>query len=68
MNHEHLSSDLDTKLATIYYNKGNPNLFKIRVDVTLLVLNDELSHINCWLNHKDIRTVDNVEYRRPLTD
>jgi len=43
---------------------GKPNLFMANIDVTLYGLNDQLAQINVFLNHKDTRTVDNVEHRR----
>jgi len=52
--------DLNTKLVTIYYNEGKSNLFRVWVDVTLSVLKVRLDQINCWLNHRDTRMVDNV--------
>jgi hypothetical protein len=60
--------DVNTKLAAFYYNAGKPNLFRVRVDVTLFDLKDQLDQINYELNHNDIRRVDCAEYRHPLTE
>ena len=59
--------DLNTKLAAVYYNKGKPILLRIRVDVTLSGLKDQLNQINCDLHYRDTRSVDSIEYRRPST-
>jgi len=56
--------DPNTKLASVYYNKGKPpHLFRIRNDVTLSRLKDQLDKINCQLNHIDTRRVVGVEFR-----
>jgi len=61
--------DLNTKLAAVYYNGGTPpHLFRIRNDVTLSELKDELDQINRQLNHRHTRRVVGVEYRCPLFD
>ena len=61
--------DPNTKLAAVYYNGGTPpHLFRIRDDVTLSGLKDELDQINRQLNHRDTRRVVGVEYRCPLSD
>lgn len=60
--------DLNTKLVLVYYNKGKSNLLRVRNDVTLFGLKDQLDKINRRLNNKDTRRVDNVEYRRPSTE
>jgi len=61
--------DLNTKLAAIYYNGGTPpHLFRIRNDVTLSELKDELDQINRQLNHRDTRRVVGVNYRCPLSN
>ena len=50
--------DLNTKLAAIYYNGENhPHLLRIRNDVTLSGLKDQLDQINRQLNHRDTRRV-----------
>ena len=59
--------DLNTKLAAVYYNKGKPTLLRIRVDVTLSGLKDQLNQINRDLHYREIRSVDSIEYRRPST-
>ena len=57
--------DPNTKLAAVYYNGGTPpHLFRIRNDVTLSGLKDQLDQIN----HKDMMRVVGVEYRCPLFD
>jgi len=59
----------NTKLAAVYYNGGKPpHLCRIRNDVTLYGLKDELDQINRQLNHKDTRRVVSVEYRCLLSD
>ena len=61
--------DPNTKLAAVYYNGGTSlHLFRIRDDVTLSGLKDELDQINCQLNRRDTRRVVGVEYRCPLSD
>jgi len=61
--------DPNTKLAAVYYNGGTPHhLFRIRNNVTLSGLKDELDQINRQLNHRDTRRVVGVEYRCPLSD
>jgi len=60
--------DLNTKLAEVYYNMGKPHLFRVRNDVTLSGLNDQMDQINHQLNYRDTRRVDNVKYWCPLTD
>lgn len=61
--------DPNTKLAAVYYNGGTPpHLFRIRDDVTLSGLKDELDQINRQLNHRDTRRVVGVEYWCPLSD
>lgn len=46
---------LNTNLANIYDNAGKPHLFRVRVNVMLFVLKDQLIQINSRLNHKDTR-------------
>ena len=61
--------DSNTKLAAVYYNgETPPHLFRIRNNVTLSALKDELGQINCQLNHRDTRRVVGVEYQCPLPD
>ena len=61
--------DPNTKVAVIYYNGGTPpHLFRIRNDVTLSRLKDELNQINRQLNHRDTRRVVGVDYRCPLSN
>jgi hypothetical protein len=52
--------DLNTKLATIYYNTGKLNLFRVCVDVMLLDLKDQLYEINHQINQRDTRMVETV--------
>jgi len=59
----------NTKLAAVYSNEEKPpHLFRIRNDVTLFGLKDQLDQINRQLNHRDTRRVVGVEYRSPLPD
>ncbi|AES64062.2 40S ribosomal S10-like protein, putative [Medicago truncatula] len=44
----------------VYFNGGNPNLFKVRDDVTLKELKDQLDEINQRLNPEDTRRVEYV--------
>jgi hypothetical protein len=44
------------------------NLFRVRVNVMLLDLKDQLDQINNRINHKDTRRVYSVEDRHPSTD
>jgi len=61
--------DPNTKLAAVYYTGGKqPHLFRIRNDVTLSGLKDQLDQINRQLNHRDTRRVVGVEYWCPLSD
>jgi len=63
------SFDLNTKLTAVYYNDETPpHLFRIRNDVTLSGLKDELDQINHQLNHRDTRREVGVEYRCPLSN
>jgi len=59
--------DINIKLVIVYCNRGKLHMFRIRNDVTLSELKDELNQINRQLNHKDTRRVDGVDYRCPLT-
>jgi hypothetical protein len=57
---------VNTHLAAVYFNNGNPNLFRIHVDVTLADLKQQLDQLNRHLNgHRDTRRVTHIEYRRP---
>jgi hypothetical protein len=61
--------DPNTKLAAVYYNgRKPPLLFRIRKDVTISELKDQLDQVNRQLNHRDKRRVIGVEYRCPLSD
>nr|ABD32594.1 hypothetical protein MtrDRAFT_AC149577g14v1 [Medicago truncatula] len=40
-------------------------MFRVRNDVTLFVLKDQLNQINCPLNHKNTGRMESVEYQRP---
>lgn len=44
------------------------DLFRVRVDVTLVDLKGQLNQINRRLDHRDTGRVDNVGYRRLLID
>jgi len=43
--------DLNTKLVAVCYNSEKLNLFRVRVNVTLVDLKDQLDQIICRLNH-----------------
>jgi hypothetical protein len=46
-------TEVNTKLAEVYYNRGNPNLFMINhINVTLSDLKGQLDQINSRLNHR----------------
>ncbi|AES60618.1 40S ribosomal S10-like protein, putative [Medicago truncatula] len=51
--------------AQVRFNGGNPNLFKVRVDVTLKDLKDQLNEINQGLNPGNTRRVEDLQYARP---
>jgi len=51
--------------AQVRFNGGNPHLLKVRVDVTLKDLNDQLNKINQGLNPGDTRRVEDFQYARP---
>ncbi|XP_045796116.1 uncharacterized protein LOC123890528 [Trifolium pratense] len=55
----------NTRLAAVYFNGGNTNLFRIHEQVSLSDLKQQLTQINRRLNFRDPRTVTDVEYRRP---
>ncbi|MCI43039.1 hypothetical protein A2U01_0064276 [Trifolium medium] len=47
---------VNTHLAVVYFNKGNPNLFRIDVDVTLSDLKQQLDQLIGRLNgHRDTK-------------
>jgi len=54
--------DMNTNLATLYYNRGTHHLFIARVDVTLCDLKDQVDQISVCLNHIHPWSVDLVEY------
>jgi len=63
------SETLDNLFNTqVCFNGGNPNLFKVRDDVTLKELTDQLDEINQRLNHIDTSRVEYVWYERPSFD
>jgi hypothetical protein len=62
---EILEFKLNTDLATVYYNGGKPNLFRIHVDITLVDLKHRLSQFNCRHHFRNGRRVTDVEYHRP---
>jgi hypothetical protein len=43
---KNLEFQLDTHLAAVYYNGGEPNLFRIHVDVTPSDLKHKLPQLN----------------------
>jgi len=49
--------DSNTMLVAVCFNGGKPNLFKVRVDVTLVDLKDQHNQINQRLNHRNTRKV-----------
>ncbi|KAK2388929.1 hypothetical protein QL285_062566 [Trifolium repens] len=56
----------DTHLATVYFEAGTPNMFRIAVDSTLSDLNQQLDEINrCCNNRNDDRNVTSINYRKP---
>ncbi|PNX96230.1 hypothetical protein L195_g019432 [Trifolium pratense] len=56
----------NSHLDAVYYNQGNPNLFRINVDVTLADLKNQLTEVNCRLHGPNQRRVTEVVYRRLL--
>jgi len=51
--------------SQICFNGRNPYLFKVRDDVTLKDLKDQLNEINQRLNPGDTQRVEDVQYGRP---
>jgi len=51
--------------AQVRFNGGNPHLFKVRVDVTLKDMKDQLNWINQGLNLGDTMRVEDLQYVRP---
>jgi len=51
--------------AQVSFNGANRHLFKVRFDITLKDLKDQLNEINQILNLVDTRRVDNLQYARP---
>jgi hypothetical protein len=49
----------------VRFNSGNRHLFKVRVDITLKDLKDQLKEINQGLNPGDTRKVDDLQYAHP---
>ncbi|KEH30291.1 hypothetical protein MtrunA17_Chr4g0033301 [Medicago truncatula] len=47
------------------FNGGNHHLFKVRVDITLKDMNDQLNEINQGLNLGDTRRVEDLQYACP---
>ncbi|KAK2381140.1 hypothetical protein QL285_068772 [Trifolium repens] len=45
--------------------RGNVNLFRLHVDVSLGDLKHQLIQLNGCVNHRDQRRVTDIEYRRP---
>ncbi|RHN54644.1 hypothetical protein MtrunA17_Chr5g0409131 [Medicago truncatula] len=48
--------------AQVHFNGENPHLFKVRVDVTLTDLKDQLNEINQGLNLEDTMRVDDLQH------
>ena len=51
--------------AQVRFNSGNHYLFKVRVDITLKDLKDQLNEINQELNPGDTSRVEDHQYARP---
>jgi len=51
--------------AQVHFNGGNHHLFKVRVDITLKDMKDQLNEINQGLNLGDTRRVEDLQYARP---
>jgi len=51
--------------APVRFNGGNRHLFKVRVDIKLKDLKDQLNEINQGLNPEDTRRVEDIWYARP---
>jgi len=51
--------------AQVRFNDGTRHSFKVRVDITLKDLKDQLNDINQELNPEDTRTVEDLQYARP---
>ncbi|MCI14784.1 hypothetical protein A2U01_0035916 [Trifolium medium] len=51
----------NTHLAAVYYNNKKSNLFRIKVDVTLVDLKHQLDQLNGRLKCRDARRVVNIE-------
>jgi len=51
--------------AQVRFNGGNRHLFKIRVDITLKDLKDQLNEINQGLNPGDTWRVEDLQHARP---
>ncbi|KEH27892.1 40S ribosomal S10-like protein, putative [Medicago truncatula] len=51
--------------AQARFNGGNCHLFKVRFDITLKDMKDQLNEINQGLNPGDAKRVDGLQYARP---
>jgi len=51
--------------AQVRFNGGTHHWFKVRVDITLKDLKDQLNEINQELNPGDTRRVEDLQYARP---
>jgi len=49
----------------VRFEGRNPHLFKVRVNVTLKDLNEQLNEINQGLNPRDTRSVKDLQYACP---
>jgi hypothetical protein len=59
---KNLEFQLNTHLAAAYYNEGEPNLFRIHVDITLGDLKHQLIQFNSRCLSLDQRRVTDIEY------
>jgi hypothetical protein len=55
------SLEENTNVVAVYY-KGEPNMFRIHMDITLCDLKDQLEQIDYCLNRGYTRRVNNVKY------
>ena len=51
--------------AQVFFNSGNPYLFKVRDDVMLKDLKDQLNKINQGVIPEDARRVEDIWYAHP---
>ncbi|KAK2408357.1 hypothetical protein QL285_043874 [Trifolium repens] len=60
-----LTQRMRSHLASVYFNSGRPNLFRINDDETFDGLKQQLNQI--VNNRNDNRTVSSLTYRKPST-